>query len=431
MKNMENKEMMTILKVVAIICALTIFIEICYVVYHKNKIDKNTTYYDGLNSIVKIEDGYLGAGSSDFKHSKKNSYTKVGENGKLVKYDNDGKIIWEKKYENEFGNGFYQAIEVSDGYLALGLMIKDEKQKEEDEHDALMVKYDKEGNTVFEKTFNTLGNAVFKNAIEVDDGYLVVGQSIYAPMVLGNDDQGGAVLIKYDKEGNEIWKSFYAGTKSGIFHDLVIVDNAIYAVGKDAANTGILVKYDLNGNREWIKNYSFTDSIGFSSIALTEDHQLIVSGSRKKNDEDKNDYKNMPLLVKYDLNGKILWSRTYENTVDMGRFHKVVVEGDSYILVGHVAIKDEEKSTDTTNVFRYNGIIGKYKSNGDLEYTHEFGGSMDDYFTDILVEEDNYLVVGYSNSKDKDLAKSKQKNGKDFFTKWVRYAKDGVLKQVK
>ncbi len=32
----------------------------------------------------------------------------------------------------------------------------------------------------------------------MDDGYLVIGQSILENMTIGNDPNGGAIMVKYD-----------------------------------------------------------------------------------------------------------------------------------------------------------------------------------------------------------------------------------------
>ena len=44
------------------------------------KVRQTTTYYTALNSIIKTEDGYVGVGFSDFKHSDFNKYQEKGYN---------------------------------------------------------------------------------------------------------------------------------------------------------------------------------------------------------------------------------------------------------------------------------------------------------------------------------------------------------------
>ena len=46
-----------------------------------------------------------------------------------------------------------------------------------------------------------LGNSKFKSVRVVEDGYIVVGQSIYENSTLGMSDEGGAIIVKYDKSG--------------------------------------------------------------------------------------------------------------------------------------------------------------------------------------------------------------------------------------
>lgn len=438
----DFKQKKTVLKWIAIFCGVIIVIELCYLLIVYLKRESENTYYDGLNAMEETTDGYIAVGSSDFRHSKGNDWTEGYEKGKLAKYDENNKLVWEKKYEKGYNTTFFDVETLDDGYLAVGSGEFSEEQTKDKLRDAVLVKYDLDGNIVFEKQFQELGNSKFMKVKKAEDGFYVIGQSIFPPMDLGFSSSGGGILIKYDFEGNEIFRANYGGSKSGLFNDLVISDDGLYLIGKDAANTGILVKYSTTGERLWVKNYSYTDYLGFSSI-IEYNNELIIVGATKVSEDDY-DYDTDGLLVKYDKTGKLLMERTFtvnerleeenkviDTSISRDRFNSVVIDKDDNIVIaGQVAIKDEEESTSEENVFRYNGLFLKYSLDGKLLEQKEIGGSRDDYFTGISIQNDQYQIIGYTNSKD-DVFKRTGRNGKDFKPFFMLLDQEGEVKEIK
>ena len=249
--------------IVSIICLLIILGECIYLFVRYLDIESKTVHYDSLNSVAIDNSGVVAAGSSNFRYSKYNKYTKGLEKAKLIKYDNNGKVIFEVKYKKGINTTFSSVISVSDGYIVVGSGVIKKKEKLDEAREAIILKYDKDGKLVWEKFYQVITNTRFNKVIETNDGYIAIGQSIYANMELGNHTTGGGIIVKYDKEGNVVWKNNHGGTKSGNFNDIVEVNGSYYVVGKDASDYGNIVKYNSNGEYQWHKNYSFTDGFGF------------------------------------------------------------------------------------------------------------------------------------------------------------------------
>ena len=110
--------------------------------------NNNTVYVDTLSSIEKLKDGYLGSGSSDFKHSKYNKYSKDYQKAKLVKYDKNEKIVFESAYTKGYDFYFYDAKQTKDGYIAVGSAAYTKAQVKEKTKDGLIVIYDKNGKQI-------------------------------------------------------------------------------------------------------------------------------------------------------------------------------------------------------------------------------------------------------------------------------------------
>ena len=405
------------LKIVIILCIIIIFFELAFIAitYYNN--EQSVVYTDTLNSFKESKDGYLVVGNSDFRRSDFNDYQEKYTKAKFAKYDSDFKVEFESAYTKGFASYFSDVVEYDDGYIAVGGAQYDKQQIEDNATDGLIVLYDKEGKQVDTKTVQIAGDTTFNKVLLVDDGFIVIGQSILQNMVIGYNPEGGALMIKYDFDLNEVWRINYGGSKSGNFNDAVIVDDNIYLVGKDATRYGFIAKYTLDGERVFAKSYENTDTIGFSSIVMDGDY-FFVAGSKTINpDAEDKDKVTEALIVKYDKDGNVVDDVTFGKN-DNARFNKIVKDGKNLVVVGHTYKKDEEKSTDTYNYLDYRGIIVKYNSNLKEVANNNENGEGIDYFSDVIVTDDGYLVGGASSSKELGS------NNKDYRTYFLKYNKD-------
>ena len=203
------------------ICIISIEVVIMYLI-NLNK-ESQVVYTDTYNSIHNYNDYYLATGSSDFKYSKyndsfiyeyadlneenKTKKQRYAEQAKLVKLDKELNTIFESTFLGEYDSTFYDAINVKDSIYAVGSYIYNEEQISLRTRDGLLVKYDQNGKMEWFKNFQILGDTEFKKVIEVEDGIIVVGQSIYENMEIGNHDIGGGIILKYDFDGNIVWNN--------------------------------------------------------------------------------------------------------------------------------------------------------------------------------------------------------------------------------
>ena len=382
-----NKKLKRILIIVFIICIIILIVDGIYYLYTKNNNQK--VYFDGVNSFDFNENNYITVGSN-------NDNEKKFEKAKISKYNQKKEKIWEKVYNTGYNSAFFGVKIDDDSIIAVGSFESTKKEHENSTRSALFVKYDKDGNIEFEKDFQVLGNSKFTNVYVVDDGYIVIGQSIYENMTLGMDDSGGAFIIKYNKTGDKIWEKNYGGSKSGIFNDIVVYNDNIYVVGKNYSRVGIVCKYDLSGNLLNSSEYKYTDTLGFTGISVTDDN-LFVVGAKKVTDDD-DDYNTDALIVQYNLDCNFISENSY-NEKDMDRYNKVIIDSNNNIItIGHSAINNKKESNNNLNIFRYNGIVGKYKTNLKEVSIVKYGddNELDDYFTDIKEKDGNYIVSGYS-----------------------------------
>ena len=81
----------------------------------------------------------------------------------------------------------------------------------------------------------------------------------------------------------------------------------------------------------------------------------------------------------------------------MERYNRVLLDDKQNIVIaGQTGVYNKKKSTDTINVFSYDGILAKYDTNLKEQFVEIYGDEKDDYFTDIKLKKNGYLISGYS-----------------------------------
>ena len=415
--NSDQKRIVKWLKVIIVLCIAIIVLELGYILLSYYNRSNSIVYTDTLNSFKEVDNGYIVVGNSDFKKSDFNDYEKDYNKAKFAKYNDDFEVEFESSYTKGYASYFSDVIEYSEGYIAVGGAQFSKEQVDDNATDGLIVLYDKEGKQKNTKTIQISGDTTFNKVLLVDDGFIVIGQSILQNMVIGTDPKAGALMIKYNFDLKEEWRVNYGGSKSGNFNDAIIDGDYIYLVGKDATRYGLIAKYTLEGEKVFTKSYEYTDTVGFSSIVKVGD-SFFVAGSKTINIDAKDEDKvTEGLIVKYNSNGEVEDEVTLSKN-NNARFNKIIKDGDDLVVVGHTYKIDEEKSTDTYNYLDYRGVIAKYNDNLKELAKKTFNGDGVDYFSDVINLSDGYLVGGASSSKELGS------NNKDYRTYFLKYNKD-------
>jgi len=405
-----NKKLMKILKIIAISCIVILVLLGIYILYVTNFRKAEKVFFDSINSFVVTDKGYIAVGSN-------NNNNENFEKPKITRYNKNREKKWVTFFNKGFNGAFFDIAKDGDYYVAVGSFEANEEEHTDSIRTALLAKYDTDGKLVFSRDFQILGNSKFTKIEVVEDGYIVVGQSIFENMTLGFSEEGGGIIIKYDKEGNIVWQSNYGGSKSGLFNDFVIVDDIIYVVGKDAARVGIVVTYDMDGNRLLQRDYEVTDTIGFTGIVEKDGYLYVVGGTKLSEEDD--DFDTDALIVKYDKDLNVVTKNTHSvNNID--RFNQIIVDGNGHLVViGQTATLDKERTTKIRNEFNYSGILAKYRDDLVEIFSLVSESTYDDYFTHVIELKDNYLISGYS------------RQGSSFYSRFVTYSKSGKLLDVK
>ena len=369
--------------------------------------------YDSLNSLILDGTDIVAVGSSNFRYSDSVDYTGGNEQAKVIKYNKKGEVLFETAFTEGILSKYYSIVLTDDGYVTVGSYEIDQDDRV---NIGLIVFYDKDGNIVWKNELATSGDTIFYDVDTVSDGYIVVGQSLSDQPL-----ENGAVIAKYSRSGSLVWKKYFGNTDSTAFKGVEVAKDRIYAVGLDQKDMGILACFQLDGQYSWHKEYLYTDDLGLSDIYYFKNNLYVVGGKKVLDselvDEERNTSNTDALLLKYSLEGDLLFEKTFGGS-NLEHYNSLTAYGNNLYVVGYSNSTDSGLKIFTDGVKKA-GIFVKYDLDGEMEKKTVYGGSNDDNLTGIVTDNSNLYITGYSNSKDGNLLSSHE-NGRDYFGKLVK-----------
>lgn len=323
-------------------------------------------------SVVEL-DGYLYA--AGYQNSQAQGYY----DGLLVKYDTDGNLIWQRDL-GEVKYDFINALTTDGSFIyAAGTHYA----QGQNTSDALIVKYDTNGNLVWQYCVGSSGNEEF-NAIVSDGTYL------YAAGRQDAQSEGSwdAFIVKCDASGNLIWQRSLGGSSTDIFYALTLNGTFIYAAGVQASQgqgnyDALIAKYDTDGNLIWQRGLGTSVDEYFYSIA-TDETYVYAAGYRYTYGQGSND----AILVKYDTNGNLIWQRSLKGSSDV-RIDTLASDGASLYIAGGYYI---------LGAGNYSAFLVKYDTNGNLIWQRSLNRTSYTYFYALTTDGARLYAAGYLSS---------------------------------
>ncbi len=220
-----------------------------------------------------------------------------------------------------------------------------------------------------------------------DGGYIVTGQA-------GHD----VYLIKTDSLGDSTWAKTYGGIYPDVGYSVaqttdegyIITGHTLTFIPPDSYSKDVyLIKTDVNGDTLWTKTYGDTNrNIGYS-VAQTTDGGYIITGETFKY-VGSNNYSDV-YLIKTDSSGDTLWTKKYGGTrYDCGYSVAQTIDG-GYIIAGYITV--------TAGGVNRNVYLIKTDSLGNTEWTKDYGGlgsGIDEEGYSVTQTSDGgYIITGY------------------------------------
>lgn len=289
---------------------------------------------------------------------------------------------------------------------------------------------------VLSKTFGGSLDEKIGGVVKTNDGgMIVVGQTNSSDGdIVKENDEIDIWIIKIDNLGNKEWSRTIGGSKNDYGTSIIATNDGNFIIsgytessdGDVPNNFGLhdffVAKITGSGTVLWTKNYGFsghdhahkiiqTSDGGYFVVGFSEYSGIEGSGGTQNNGEG-HEMGHKGVLhgsgeyigVKIDGQGNFMWYRYFGGTQN-DRVNDVVEANDGgLVMVGY----SESSNFDIIdNKGSYDFWAVKINANGSLQWKHNYGGSAIDQAYGITKTNNNsYLIVGRTNSLDKDVSKS-------------------------
>lgn len=188
--------------------------------------------------------------------------------------------------------------------------------------DITITKRDQDGNFIWDATYDNTDNTKFESAtwITVDSqNDIIISGDVNSG--IANPVKANSIAMKFDQEGNLIWRNVYETVFDGSYTKRCLVDefDNVYVLGMGSGPNGFVSKvkkFDSNGAEIW--EYYDSAGIGIAqNFKLTPEGNILISGRAM--------FGNLNGYAKIDTNGNHLWSIAGVPSLTVGD-----ADGDSF-----------------------------------------------------------------------------------------------------
>ncbi len=295
----------------------------------------------------------------------------------LVKADQTGKILWNKR----FGGSSYEdasAIKATPdgGAILVGDTYSYGPGIENGYWNMWIVKVDANGNKQWDAVCGVAEPDGARAIVLLDNGYLVTGYT-------HDPAQPGACVYRLDSKGRVLWSRNY-GHGCADAATVAADGNVVLAMTNissmyDESTDILLVKIDSNGDVLWKKTAGTAGHDAPASIVSLSDGTLVVAGNRKASSTANLN----GLVIRTDARGNTLWLKELPLSSN-GAVTALAIAADGNILMAG------DKCIDNW----YNDFwVVKFAFNGNELFNTTCGTSKNDTLAGIIVDNSGDIVV--------------------------------------
>ncbi|MGB6606374.1 MAG: hypothetical protein WBF28_01010, partial [Atribacterota bacterium] len=278
---------------------------------------------DIANSIIRTKDGgYAVAGFIWTIYAEKQDIW-------IIKLDENGNKEWDKTFDKDKNDVAYSIIQTKDGGYAIAASTG---FKLWGEANCWVIKLDAKGNMEWDKNFGGIGWDEIYSIIQTKSGGFIAAGSSWSK----GAGRGDIYVVKLNKRGDLVWDKTFGGSDYDDARSIIQTDDGGYAVTgftvlEDTGDRDSwVIKLDKDGNKVWDKTLGGTSEDWANSIIQNKNGDYVVVGWTKSMGAGKTDI----WIVKLNKNGDLLWDKTFGGS-ENDEAHSVIQTDDGgYAVAG-------------------------------------------------------------------------------------------------
>ncbi len=312
-----------------------------------------------------------------------------------MKVDAHGKVLWKKTFGHKRQDIAYAVVRTTDGnYVAVGQTRSFSKLGDPDVY---AVKFDTDGNLIWERHFGGEMQDFAKCAVATGDGgVLLAGASESF-----GDSYLDAYIIKIDKNGKEEWAKIVGGEREDVANGIALTTDGGFVIAGVTQSYGYqskdyyIVRFDKHAKQRWTKVLGEDSDDIAKAVVATADGSCVVTGKTRSYGSKRSDI----MVIKVAPNGKLIWQRLFGYKEK--EWMNAIVPGDNggFMMAGQ---------TDSFGHGKFDFYIMQLDKEGHSLWGPVYGGELSDKAYALTRTNDgSYVVVGST--------KSYGKGKEDFF----------------
>lgn len=326
---------------------------------------------DVINSVVETEDNGLAAGGYFYSKS-----IRIGEDtiinetnteeGLLVKYDENGKVVNSLCVGGEATQNIYSLTATEGGFIAGGYST---------------------GKTEIDNNFTLKNKGSMIIECSNQPREIVNIEACFATSLGGSSEEKFCSVAETKDGGYVAGGEFYS--KRIQIGDKVLENKGYY--------DGIVAKYNKLGQLEWINSVASEGQDSITTVIATEDGGCIAGGSYSGEKLTIGEYSikvdSPGIIIKFDINGNVQWIQNIGSKIEViektksggfivgGRFYSSSLKVGKYTL--------ENKSINS-----FDGMIIEFDSEDNVKWATSYGGEGEESATTVIETKDGEIIAG-------------------------------------
>ena len=322
------------------------------------------TFREEVGDLVVLDEGgYAVLGSY--------SQAKDDDDFWLLRVSSGGELLWDKKYGGEDREEASSiSLQTDGGFILAGYT----GSKGAGDLDAWLVRVDKDGALLWDKTYGGVGNEGASDSAVLSDGSIVV---------LGHTESEGAGmddvwLLKTDANGILLWDKTYGGIDEDTGRALAVVSDGGFVVASSTVSKGAggvdlwVLRTDPEGNVLWDKTFGGALDDFARALLLLPDGKMVLAGGATKEALGQIDL----WVLKLDAEGNQMWSQFYGDGDDEWALGLVGLPGAGFLVAGTSGMLSEGL---------LDGLAIRMDQDGQVLWDATFGGDAPDAFGPVTV----------------------------------------------